>query len=381
MQSIKFEGLFKVDEINKFFDFSSYSRLLKSVFVSERFKCKDSNKDHDFSTLYKMLILQRLFSLEADQLHYTIADRRSWMAFLNTTDVSELPPLPALEEFRHKLRRSGVHDELFNQFDRALAAHGIVLHRGRVRDPSAVAIARSGTDQSGFGDKRGSERISEINFPGIPHPIWLRSGTSDERVFREIILERGYDFEIDGTPAFILDCGANVGLASIFFKSRFPSTHIVAVEPEDSNFRLLEQNLSYYYPDVECLRNGIWNCNTELSIKNLRNSSKWGFVVGKRESIEEDNIRSITINDLMKKYNRDSVDILKIDIEGAELELFSSNYEYWLPRTKAIMIETHDQIRKGCSQSLFRAIGNFDFSISYRGNTMLCVRDLDTTQN
>jgi FkbM family methyltransferase len=375
MSTKELEGLFNIGEINELFDFRSCNHLFKTVFLSERFKSKEGDKVHDFSTLYKMLILQRLFGLETDHLHYTITDRRSWMAFLNATDAGELPSLPELEEFRYKLRKSGIDDDLFSQFDRAMADHGIVLQRGHIKELSAVAIAPSGLDQPRSGDKSRSDRISEIYVPGIQHPIHIRFGTSDEVVFREILLEKGYNFQVDGTPEFIVDCGANIGLASIFFRNRFPSTHIIAVEPEDSNFRLLEHNLSYYYPQVECLRNGIWNCNTELAIKNLKTSGKWGFVVGERESIEEDSVSSITINDILKKYNRESIDILKVDIEGAEVELFSSNYDYWLPKTKAILIETHDRSRKGCSQSFFRAIANFDFSISYKGNTMLCVRD------
>jgi len=294
------------------------------------------------------------------------------MAFLNTTDASCLPSLPVLNEFRQELRRNGLYDQLFNQFDRDLARQGIVLHRGRIRDLRAVSIHHPDGDPRNQPDV---ERISEINFAGIPYPIWLRAGTSDEKVFSEILLERGYDFETPGNPGFILDCGANIGMASLFFLNRFPSAHIVAVEPEDSNFRILERNLSYYYPRAQCLRNGIWNCNTGLSVKNLRTAGKWAFVVGKRESMEEDGLRSITIADIMKRYNRESIDILKVDIEGSELELFSNNYEYWLPRTKAIMIETHDQMRKGCSQSLFRAIANFNYSISHRGNTLVCVRE------
>jgi len=375
MPGNKHERLFTVEEIDHFFDFTSSNPLLQSVFSSENFKSKESGKDHDFPTLYKMLMLQRLFDIEADRLHYTIADRRSWMAFLNTTDASHLPPLNVLDEFRQKLRRTGIYDQLFSQFDRDLARQGIVLHRGRIRDLFAVSINRSNGDRPDPRNQPETERISEINFPGIPHPIWLRTATSDERVFREIILERGYDFEIRSNPEFILDCGANIGLASIFFKSRFPSARIVAVEPEDSNFRLLEHNLSYYYPHAQCLRNGIWNCNTELSVKNSSTGDKWAFIVGKRESTEETGVTSVTIAEIMKRYNRESIDILKVDIEGAELELFSSNYEYWLPRTKAIMIETHDQIRKGCSQALFRALANFDYSVSYIGNTILCVRE------
>jgi hypothetical protein len=66
-------------------------------------------------------------------------------------------------------------------------------------------------------------------------------------------------------------------------------------------------------------------------------------------------VRAVTIASLMDKAGFDRVDILKLDIEGAEIELFDANCEEWIDRVDAIVIELHDWIRPGCSASLLKA--------------------------
>ncbi len=55
------------------------------------------------------------------------------------------------------------------------------------------------------------------------------------------------------------------------------------------------------------------------------------------------------------------IDILKLDIEGAEAELFCANYENWLGKTNVIIIELHDRIREGCSEALYKATAHHNF--------------------
>ena len=64
---------------------------------------------------------------------------------------------------------------------------------------------------------------------------------------------------------------------------------------------------------------------------------------------------------LMKKFNISQIDVLKIDIEGSEKELFESDYEEWLPNTRMLIIELHDGFRKGASKSFFNAISKYNF--------------------
>ncbi|MBK6274551.1 MAG: FkbM family methyltransferase [Saprospirales bacterium] len=67
-------------------------------------------------------------------------------------------------------------------------------------------------------------------------------------------------------------------------------------------------------------------------------------------------------SDLMQMYNLEEIGILKLDIEGSELEVFQENYE-WLSKVNMLIIETHDFMRNGTSKSLFKAIINYDFAV------------------
>lgn len=75
-------------------------------------------------------------------------------------------------------------------------------------------------------------------------------------------------------------------------------------------------------------------------------------------------IPAISIETIMKQENWDILDLLKIDIEGSEKEVFASNYEYWLPKTRVIYLEMHDQMKQGTSKSVFSTISKYNFSFS-----------------
>lgn len=75
----------------------------------------------------------------------------------------------------------------------------------------------------------------------------------------------------------------------------------------------------------------------------------------------------------MREQGWATIDILKLDIEGSEKEVFESNYAYWLPRTRAIFLEMHDQMRKGASKAVFKAISEFNFSFSMNHENLIFI--------
>lgn len=93
---------------------------------------------------------------------------------------------------------------------------------------------------------------------------------------------------------------------------------------------------------------------------------KWGFIVEEVDYKNEHTVSAISIIDIMKKFNLDHIAILKVDIEGSEKELFESNIEEWLPKTKVIIIELHDRMKSGTSMSFFKALYNYDYSLSFK---------------
>jgi FkbM family methyltransferase len=118
--------------------------------------------------------------------------------------------------------------------------------------------------------------------------------------------------------------------------------------------------------------NGIWNRNTYLEI--LDNGyGNWGFMTNEVDHSTDKTISAISIDQIMKDYDIEQIDICKINIEGSEKDLFEKNYEQWVPKTKAIIIELHDRMKEGCSKSFFKAMVNYDFDLSQKGSYLVSV--------
>lgn len=194
--------------------------------------------------------------------------------------------------------------------------------------------------------------IDKIKLPNVKYPISLRPTKADVETFNDIFVYHQYTINAKN-PKVIIDCGANIGLFTVLMKNKFPDSKIIAIEPDPENFVELKKNASQYN-DVFFENYGIWNTDTQLKVSDKYNRGKWGVVV--EEDLVDGNVESISINTLMQKYNLDSVDILKIDIETSEKQLFANNYEEWLPKIKKIVIELHDGLEEGCSRAFFEAI-------------------------
>ena len=76
---------------------------------------------------------------------------------------------------------------------------------------------------------------ASITVPSFKSPILLRGGTSDLETFDKVFLSREYD-PTNKTAEIIIDLGANVGYAALFFANKYPNSKIISVEPEQSNY-------------------------------------------------------------------------------------------------------------------------------------------------
>jgi tRNA G46 methylase TrmB len=111
--------------------------------------------------------------------------------------------------------------------------------------------------------KDAGKGIISIQLKKLKHPVLLRKNTTDIPTFNEVFYWGEYAFDIPKAPETIVDCGANIGLASVYFANRFPNAKIIAIEPEQSNFEMLQKNAAPY-PNITCLQYGIWNRTTHL---------------------------------------------------------------------------------------------------------------------
>jgi FkbM family methyltransferase len=214
-----------------------------------------------------------------------------------------------------------------------------------------------------------NNQIITFSHKKLAHPIYFRGNNSDFTIFDQIFLNEEYLFDLDFQPKIILDCGANVGYATVFFKNKFPASKIICVEPDFSNFDILCENTKKF-EDVILYKAGLWNKLSNLIIENPT-GDKYGFIVKEVDTELDNTIKAITIDEIMKEQQIDFIDILKIDIEGSEKEVFSSNYEYWLSKTRMIIIELHDNIKNACSKTFFEALVKYNFSMAFKGENII----------
>ncbi|MCA9239964.1 MAG: FkbM family methyltransferase [Planctomycetales bacterium] len=202
--------------------------------------------------------------------------------------------------------------------------------------------------------------------------LLARRDSSDVLVFSQVFAEEHYDcIPEDISPGLIVDCGANVGYSSAYFLSRFPNAFLVAVEPDPVNCDLLERNLEPYANRTQVLRTGIWSESAGLvmSRDTMSSGMEWARTVRLAEDNEEADVLAIGISDILEQTPFDRIAVLKIDIEGAELPLFSRNVDSWLPLTDLILVELHSQ---ACEDAFYNAIAGYPHELVRRGEIVSC---------
>ncbi|PYQ13199.1 MAG: FkbM family methyltransferase [Acidobacteria bacterium] len=130
------------------------------------------------------------------------------------------------------------------------------------------------------------------------------------------IWERGsYRFRPHREKPFILDCGANVGLSVFFFKENYPDSSLVAFEPDDALFQVLERNVRRAgYPGVELVPRAIW---TEATTLPFFAEGSYGGRLARGGDPPSRRVRTVRLRDYLDR----PVDLLKLDIERGELEV------------------------------------------------------------
>jgi FkbM family methyltransferase len=194
---------------------------------------------------------------------------------------------------------------------------------------------------------------------GTLHPVNLRIGSTDVSVFRQVFEERQYDVTLPQAPRVIIDAGANIGLASVFFANKYPEAMIVAIEPERSNFDVLKKNTAGY-SRIKSLNAALWKHNGSISLFDSGEGNH-AFQTLENPANGKQNggmVQALTVDSIMKQFGFDQIDVLKIDIEGAEKEVFE-NCSGWIGHVGVVMAEIHDHLKPGCSKAYKEATADF----------------------
>lgn len=145
----------------------------------------------------------------------------------------------------------------------------------------------------------------------------------------------------------ILDFGANIGLFTIMYALRYPDKKIVALEPEKENFELLKRNVAQFN-NVVCLQNGVWYreayCKVfpgRVLMERSGVCSEGSYYIGECEKGEEGALLALSIQSVLERYKLNDC-FIKMDIEGAESEIFEFGDLSWINACYMLVVETHE---------------------------------------
>lgn len=206
-----------------------------------------------------------------------------------------------------------------------------------------------------------SERLVGLDVRGPDGPVHtvVRLSASDVKIWRMVFLRRIHDFPYADVRT-VVDLGAHAGLAATWFASRYPTARIVCVEPMRENVAVLRE--------ASRRAGGTWAIE-HAAVAGASGTtpfycSRWwttGSAVAhvgsarqaRQDRLEQDralpvrSVPAITMQDLVARHHLERIDVLKIDIEGAEEALICEGDTSWLERVRYIAVEIHDEYVDG----------------------------------
>ena len=243
-----------------------------------------------------------------------------------------------------------------------------------IKELNLVGGIRFYVDMHNYRLNKGKSTLRSVSYHG--HRIFYRSKTTDVIVVRDILTGSYHNGEyyrlyegietLNATKG-ILDLGANIGTFAIKYALLYPNIKIIAVEPEEENFKILQMNVKSF-PNIIPVCAGVWSHNTYLKVI-ARDTGAYGFKV--EETNSTDGVEGISIDSLCKKYHVQP-DVVKMDIEGSENAIFQHIEGCtWLDDVQTFMVETHDRIIPGTDMLVKKKMKEHNFDMTQRGETLI----------
>jgi FkbM family methyltransferase len=201
------------------------------------------------------------------------------------------------------------------------------------------------------------------------YPVIARlGGSSDMEVVNQIFVVDEYACVRNiSSPSLILDLGANVGYSSAYFLSCFPTATVVAVEPDPGNFELCRKNLAPYGDRAIVVHGAVWSKRSRLKLSRdaFGDGREWATQVYESDGYEDEaTVDGWDIPSLLHLGGGRQIDLLKVDIERSELEVFGASSPSWLPKVRNICIELHGP---DCREVFLEALKDFDYDLGSSG--------------
>lgn len=175
---------------------------------------------------------------------------------------------------------------------------------------------------------------------GVSRNVFLRTYSGDLQIFYDVFWHNIYRLPIKHftNARTIVDIGAHIGMASLFFRLNAPNARIYALEADVENYQVLLKNL-----DIEIKRSDVIPIHVALTDRNTEiylQRSRLSYNTSISQAATKLKVRGIAMKQFLQETRITTIDILKIDIEGAEDLLFSADTA-WLNNVENILIEIH----------------------------------------
>jgi len=231
--------------------------------------------------------------------------------------------------------------------------------------------------------------VAQLQTPdGLIRPFEHRGSRADLGVLKQIFTAQDYSLGrlrrgrglvqryeailASGKTPIIVDAGANIGASVVYWAIHFPKAQILAIEPDKANFDLLRKNTQGL--NVVLHEAAIGSIEGRASLSDP-GEGEWGYRTARDDA---GSLSILAMNSLLD----DSLSangtpfIVKIDIEGAEADLFAANTD-WVQRFDLLIIELHDWLlpRQGTSRNFLKCIANLDRDFLHLGENIFSIRN------
>lgn len=209
-----------------------------------------------------------------------------------------------------------------------------------------------------------------VRVRGVRHPLELRARSSDLDVLMKVFADREYELPLRQKPRSILDGGANVGFAAVYYAELYPEATVVAVEPDCDNFAILQKNTAGY-ASITVFEAAIWSSDTQVELEDP-GMDQHAFRVGglsQQSNVSRRSVAAMSISTLAERAHLSGFDLVKLDVEGAEREILV-NAGGWIAQSQVLIAELHDRFVPGCSKQFYLAVRSFDGDYVIGENTV-----------
>jgi FkbM family methyltransferase len=210
-----------------------------------------------------------------------------------------------------------------------------------------LARSRSVSFTANMVRQPGTSCLARMRWSG--QEIFYRTSSTDPFVIYQVLLKRGKKAEYyvprGLKPKIILDIGSNIGASIIYFRRRFPDAKIFGFEPHPDTFRILQSNVANL-AGVTIFNYGLGAADRQVAVR--ADQVNFGAFSthadfkdrGQPAAAVECEIRRL--DEVLRQLGIAQVDLIKIDCEGAEADVFSTLSDEMLNRCQWIVGEFHD---------------------------------------